>query len=57
MGQGEVHISHLPFVDDTVIMCEANLGYMNNVNKLLQGFQAVSGLKVHYQKYSGDRYE
>jgi len=35
VGQGEVHISHLQFVDDTVIMCEANLGYMNNVNKLL----------------------
>jgi len=31
-------------------MCEADLSYLSNVKKLLQGFQAVSGLKVNYKK-------
>ena len=43
LGKDEVHISHLQFTDDALIMCEAHLDYLINLKKLLQGFQAVSG--------------
>jgi len=50
MGKDEVHISHLQFANNTLVMCEGHLNYVKTVKNFLQGFQAVSGFKVNYQK-------
>jgi len=43
-------ISHLLFVDDTLIKCDANVDQIHNLDHILLCFEAISGLKVNLQK-------
>ena len=42
-----INISHLLFVDDTLVFCGANVDHMFSLKELLVCFEAVSGLKVN----------
>lgn len=41
-------ISHLQFIDDTLIFCDANEDQVKNVKVIFLCYAAVSGLKVNY---------
>ena len=43
-------LSHLLFVDDTIIFCDANINHMLILRLVLIWFEAVSGLKVNLGK-------
>ena len=43
-------ISHLQYVDDTLIFCESVLEQLLNVKRVLCCFQIMSGLKIDFQK-------
>jgi hypothetical protein len=43
-------ISHLLFVDDTLIMCDANRDHILYLGHILLCFEAISGLKVNLRK-------
>ncbi|XP_035545046.1 uncharacterized protein LOC109004849 [Juglans regia] len=49
-SRGFISISHMLFADDTLIMCEANRDQLGAVKACLLCFEAVSGLKVNYDK-------
>lgn len=44
------NLTHLQFADDTIVFCNASLDELMNVKKLLSFFEAVSGLKINFQK-------
>jgi len=50
VGHKKVHLSHLQFADDTPIFMTANVGYLQQVKKILLSFQSFSGLAVNYNK-------
>lgn len=43
-------ISHLQFVDDTLIFCEASEDQIRNVKVILIFFESMSGLKINFFK-------
>ncbi|RVW50744.1 hypothetical protein CK203_076894 [Vitis vinifera] len=45
-----VQLSHLMFVDDTLVFCEASQGLMVYLSWLLMWFEAISGLKINLDK-------
>ena len=47
---GGICVSHLLFVDDTILFCDANEEQILHVRMLLLCFQAVTGLKVNTLK-------
>ena len=50
-GRGQaVNISHLLFVDDTVVFCEARKEYLTHLSWILFCFEAASGLKINLDK-------
>jgi len=51
VGGTNVTLTHLQFVDDTLLFCEANEEYLQNIKGMLLSFQAFSGLAVNYSKY------
>ncbi|GLT59700.1 hypothetical protein SLA2020_325050 [Shorea laevis] len=52
VGSDGLNISHLQFVDDTVIMGKANSGNIKAVKGILRWFELVSGLKINLTKVS-----
>lgn len=50
IGNGLVDISHLLFVDDTLIFCNANIGHIQALRAVLLCFKAVSGLRINLSK-------
>ncbi|XVF28983.1 hypothetical protein REPUB_Repub15cG0080400 [Reevesia pubescens] len=49
-GDNTVSVSHLQYVDDTIIFCKASLDQLLNVRRLIRCFQAISGLKINFKK-------
>ena len=47
VGRDEVFVSHLQFVDDTLLLLEAELDNIKYVNCLLKFFTVCSGLKIN----------
>ena len=45
-----VHLSHLFYVDDVVIITEWSTQYMDNIIRVLQVFYLASGLKINIKK-------
>ena len=43
-------LTHLQFADDTLLFCEANELYLQNIKKVLLSFQSFSRLAVNYSK-------
>jgi hypothetical protein len=50
MESRPLKISYLLFVDDTLIMCKADLDQIYNLGHILQCFKAISSLTVNLQK-------
>jgi hypothetical protein len=48
--QNRVNVSHLLFVDDTLIFCGANASQIRHIGALLVCFEVVAGLKVNLSK-------
>ena len=49
IGDG-VSVSHLLFVDDTLVLCEASQDQMTYLSWLLMWFEAISGLRINLDK-------
>jgi hypothetical protein len=45
-----VHVSHLLFADDTLIFSSANPAHIFNLHLLFTWFEAISGLKINFNK-------
>ena len=45
-----VQISHLLFVDDTLVFCQASQDHLTYLSWLLMWFEAVSGLRINLEK-------
>ncbi|KAF5458261.1 hypothetical protein F2P56_022301 [Juglans regia] len=43
-------ISHILFVDDTLLFCEANAGHIQSLKAILLCCETVSGLKINLAK-------
>jgi hypothetical protein len=50
LNDSPLEISHLLFADDTLIMCDADVDQIHNLDHILLCFEAISGLKVNLQK-------
>ncbi|GKE50488.1 putative RNA-directed DNA polymerase, eukaryota, reverse transcriptase zinc-binding domain protein, partial [Tanacetum coccineum] len=50
VGNDKVHISHLQFADDALIIGEWSRTNAKNLSRILTCFQLASGLKVNYNK-------
>lgn len=50
VGSGRVTVSHLQFVDDTMIFCHADVRQMGYLRCILRCYKAVSGLKNNLAK-------
>lgn len=50
LGSNRMSISHLQFVDDTIIFCEADLKELILIKRILRCFQVMSGLKINFHK-------
>lgn len=49
-GSSGVSISHLLFVDDTLILCGEDVNHIRNLRCLLLCFKVISGLKINLSK-------
>lgn len=49
--EGNVNqVSHLQFVDDTLIICDRSLENVRTIESVLKLFELISGLKVNFHK-------
>ncbi|EOY15356.1 Uncharacterized protein TCM_034447 [Theobroma cacao] len=46
----DISISHIQFADDTFVFCQPYLEQLQNVTRILKGFQAIFGLKINIFK-------
>ncbi|KAK2642315.1 hypothetical protein Ddye_024078 [Dipteronia dyeriana] len=49
-GGNRILVSHLQFMDDTIIFVKPNVESIHNVKQILRCFELVSGLKVNFGK-------
>lgn len=52
MGNSGVKVSHLKYVDNTMICCKLDPNEVQNVKRILRCFQLISGLKINFLKSS-----
>jgi len=52
LGQSQLSILHLQYADDTLIFSSDKLSSLQNIKRILQCFELVSGLKVNLLKSS-----
>ncbi|KAK2662676.1 hypothetical protein Ddye_001250 [Dipteronia dyeriana] len=45
-----VHLTHLQFVDDTLLFIDPSLDYLLNSKCILRCFEVISGLKINFHK-------
>ena len=50
IGDSNMHLSHLFYADDVVMLTEWNQSEMVNIIRVLDEFYQVSGLKINIQK-------
>lgn len=50
IGDDRIMVSHLQFVDDTIIFLKANRDNISNMELCLKKFELISGLKVNMIK-------
>ncbi|KAK2644709.1 hypothetical protein Ddye_019904 [Dipteronia dyeriana] len=49
-GDGSIQISHLQFVDDTILFLDPSMDYLLNAKSILRCFELVLGLKINFNK-------
>ena len=49
-GNGIIHISHLQFIDDTILFLEPKMEFLLNTKRILTCFELISGLKINFHK-------
>ncbi|XP_028069007.1 uncharacterized protein LOC114271593 [Camellia sinensis] len=50
IGPNDLRLSHLQFADDTIIFCEADVGEIIAIKRILRCFEVLSGLKINFHK-------
>ena len=50
LGHSEIQLTHLQFVDDTLLFCEAEEAEVVTIKRILRCFEIVSGLKINFHK-------
>lgn len=50
IGNGEVKVSHLQFVDDTIIFCDNSQRQFRMLRCMMRCFEVVSGLRLNLGK-------
>ncbi|XP_071741224.1 uncharacterized mitochondrial protein AtMg01250-like [Rutidosis leptorrhynchoides] len=50
IGRGDLHVTHLQYVDDTLFFGEWNRRNAQNLTKILKCFESTSGLKINFHK-------
>ncbi|KAK3231468.1 hypothetical protein Dsin_003349 [Dipteronia sinensis] len=49
-GGGTIHVSHLQFVDDTMLFIQPRTDYLKNAKRILRCFEVASGLYINFHK-------
>ncbi|KAK2637741.1 hypothetical protein Ddye_025536 [Dipteronia dyeriana] len=49
-NDNSIHITHLQFVDDTILFLKPKVEYLLNAKRILRCFELASGLKVNFHK-------
>ncbi|XP_028106682.1 uncharacterized protein LOC114305746 [Camellia sinensis] len=50
IGANRIVVSHLQFVDDSLLFCEANRQETLNIKRIHRWFEILLGLKINYHK-------
>ncbi|KAK3221692.1 hypothetical protein Dsin_008717 [Dipteronia sinensis] len=49
-GNGEVHVSHLQYADDTILFLEPKTEFLVNSKRILRCYEMISGLRINFHK-------